>query len=156
VLVCTDVAARGLDIKGVSHVYNYDLPNEPKAYIHRIGRTARAGEEGIAISILSERDHDNFSRVLRDCDVDVQKAETPKVERVKIKRNDDRGRGRFGSRRGGFNRRPRQGGFRGSENRSSGSGFRGKGPRRSSGNRSGSGRPGRSNSSNRNRGSFRR
>ncbi|PIN76507.1 ATP-dependent RNA helicase, partial [Candidatus Woesearchaeota archaeon CG10_big_fil_rev_8_21_14_0_10_47_5] len=53
VLVCTDVAARGLDIKGVSHIYNYDIPSESKQYIHRIGRTARAGKEGKAISILS-------------------------------------------------------------------------------------------------------
>src|SRR3989344_757491 len=45
VLVCTDVAARGLDIKSVTHVYNYEVPPDPKDYIHRIGRTARAGEQ---------------------------------------------------------------------------------------------------------------
>ena len=44
VLVCTDVAARGLHIDNVSHIYNYDLPSDPKDYVHRIGRTARAGE----------------------------------------------------------------------------------------------------------------
>ena len=49
VLVATDIAARGIDIAGLSHVFNYDLPNEPEAYIHRIGRTGRAGKEGIAI-----------------------------------------------------------------------------------------------------------
>ncbi|PNX49954.1 MAG: helicase SNF2, partial [Thermoplasmata archaeon M8B2D] len=49
VLVATDVAARGLDIKDVSHVYNYDVPKTPKEYIHRIGRTARAGENGNAV-----------------------------------------------------------------------------------------------------------
>jgi len=59
VLVCTDVAARGLDIKSVSHVYNYDIPNDPKDYIHRIGRTARAGEEGKAVTILASRDYEN-------------------------------------------------------------------------------------------------
>ena len=50
VLVATDIAARGLDIAGLSHVFNYDLPNEPEAYIHRIGRTGRAGLDGDAIS----------------------------------------------------------------------------------------------------------
>jgi ATP-dependent RNA helicase RhlE len=50
VLVATDIAARGIDVDGVSHVINYDLPNVPESYIHRIGRTARAGNSGIAIS----------------------------------------------------------------------------------------------------------
>jgi ATP-dependent RNA helicase RhlE len=50
VLVATDIAARGIDVPGVSHVINYDLPNVPESYVHRIGRTARAGREGIAIS----------------------------------------------------------------------------------------------------------
>ena len=49
-LVATDIAARGIDIAGLSHVFNYDLPNEPEAYVHRIGRTGRAGLEGTAIS----------------------------------------------------------------------------------------------------------
>jgi ATP-dependent RNA helicase RhlE len=50
VLVATDIAARGIDVDGVSHVINYDLPNVPESYVHRIGRTARAGNSGIAIS----------------------------------------------------------------------------------------------------------
>jgi ATP-dependent RNA helicase RhlE len=50
VLVATDIAARGLDIVGLSHVLNYDLPNEPESYIHRTGRTGRAGASGIALS----------------------------------------------------------------------------------------------------------
>lgn len=53
VLVATDIAARGLDIKGVSHVINYDVPNNPEEYIHRIGRTARASETGDAITFVS-------------------------------------------------------------------------------------------------------
>jgi ATP-dependent RNA helicase RhlE len=57
VLVATDIAARGIDVKGISVVVNYDLPNEPEAYVHRIGRTARAGAEGLAFSLCdpSER-----------------------------------------------------------------------------------------------------
>ena len=50
VLIATDIAARGIDVAGLSHVINYDLPNEPEAYVHRIGRTGRAGHEGDAIS----------------------------------------------------------------------------------------------------------
>ena len=51
VLIATDIASRGIDIKGLSHVFNYDVPNVPEDYVHRIGRTARAGHEGIAISL---------------------------------------------------------------------------------------------------------
>lgn len=59
VLVATDVAARGLDVDSITHVFNYDLPNEPEAYVHRIGRTGRAGATGIAISFCDrdERGH---------------------------------------------------------------------------------------------------
>jgi superfamily II DNA/RNA helicase len=52
-LVATDIAARGIDVEGISHVINFDLPNEPESYVHRIGRTARAGAEGVAISFCS-------------------------------------------------------------------------------------------------------
>ena len=52
-LVATDIAARGIDIEGVTHVVNYDLPNVPESYVHRIGRTARAGAAGIAISFCN-------------------------------------------------------------------------------------------------------
>jgi len=51
-LVATDIAARGIDVDGISHVVNYDLPNEPETYVHRIGRTARAGAAGVAISLV--------------------------------------------------------------------------------------------------------
>jgi superfamily II DNA/RNA helicase len=60
-LVATDIAARGIDVDGVSHVINYDLPNIPESYVHRIGRTARAGAAGIAISFCS-RDEAPFLR----------------------------------------------------------------------------------------------
>lgn len=86
VLVCTDVASRGLDIPGVSHVYNYDIPKESKQYIHRIGRTARAGEDGKAINLLSEKDHENFRRIQKDYHISVVKEEKPYIERIQTKR----------------------------------------------------------------------
>jgi ATP-dependent RNA helicase RhlE len=55
ILVATDIAARGIDVKGIDLVVNYDLPNEPDSYVHRIGRTARAGSEGRAISLCDEK-----------------------------------------------------------------------------------------------------
>ena len=55
-LVASDVAARGLDIPSVSHVFNFDLPTHAEDYVHRIGRTGRAGREGVAISIATKAD----------------------------------------------------------------------------------------------------
>lgn len=63
VLVATDVAARGLDIPNVKHVYNYELPNVPEAYVHRIGRTARAGKEGAAIAFCSMEEMDDLMEI---------------------------------------------------------------------------------------------
>jgi len=116
ILVATDVAARGLDIKNVTHVYNYDSPKTSEEYIHRIGRTARAGEKGEAITLLSQRDYEDFGNVRRDHSLDIQKLEVPQVERVAFISGERRGRfdGRSTSRFGPGSRQ----GFHG---RSSGS-----------------------------------
>jgi superfamily II DNA/RNA helicase len=63
VLVASDVAARGLDVKGVSHVINFDVPWQPDDYIHRIGRTGRAGMKGIAITLASRADGEAIDRI---------------------------------------------------------------------------------------------
>lgn len=63
VLVATDVAARGIDIDNVTHVINYDLPGEPESYVHRIGRTARAGTSGTAISLCTPADRDSLKAI---------------------------------------------------------------------------------------------
>lgn len=63
ILVSSDVAARGIDIQDVSHVINFDIPAIPEEYIHRIGRTARAGKEGIAISFVSEKEEPKFETI---------------------------------------------------------------------------------------------
>jgi len=107
VLVCTDVAARGLDIKGVSHVYNYDVPADAENYVHRIGRTARAGNDGIAITILASRDYENFSKINKRI-VEVERVESPKFESIYVEKkprrefNSRSSGGRFGGGRGGF------------------------------------------------------
>jgi len=69
-LIATDIAARGIDVDGVSHVINYDLPNVPESYVHRIGRTARAGAEGVAISFC---DHEEAA-YLRDIERTIRMA----------------------------------------------------------------------------------
>jgi ATP-dependent RNA helicase RhlE len=61
-LVATDIAARGIDVDGISHVVNFDLPNVPETYVHRIGRTARAGAEGIAISLIAGAEEMGYLR----------------------------------------------------------------------------------------------
>ena len=85
ILICTDVAARGLDIQGVSHVYNYDLPPESKEYLHRIGRTARAGNEGKVINIVASRDYENFGNILKNRELTIKNEQTPEVPPVRIK-----------------------------------------------------------------------
>jgi len=87
VLVCTDVAARGLDIKNVSHVYNYDSPADSSQYVHRIGRTARAGKDGIAVTILGSRDYENFSQIKRE-HPEIERIELPAFEKALMERKD--------------------------------------------------------------------
>lgn len=101
VLVATDVAARGLDIKDVTHIYNYDTPKTAKEYVHRIGRTARAGEEGKAVTLLTKRDHDNFRRIQKEYEMEIERAEMPEFKRVPFSRDSGRQPDRRGSDRRG-------------------------------------------------------
>ncbi len=120
ILVASDVAARGLDIKNVGHIINYDLPKTSNEYIHRVGRTARAGSEGKVLCLLSRADWDNFSRVLQDPSIQIEKIATPKFEKVQFTMGGDRrpfrgnqpSQRRFGSPRG-HSDRPQSGGHGG-------------------------------------------
>ncbi|WP_306453945.1 DEAD/DEAH box helicase [Bacillus sp. FJAT-45350] len=62
-LVATDVAARGLDVEGVTHVFNYDIPQDVESYIHRIGRTGRAGDEGVALTLVASKDRQSLQMI---------------------------------------------------------------------------------------------
>lgn len=86
VLVATNVAARGIDIENVTHIYHYDVPRTPTEYIHRIGRTARAGENGTAVTLLTRPDHDNFRRVQRDDKLEIEREEVPDFKKVSFDR----------------------------------------------------------------------
>jgi len=102
VLVATDVAARGLDFKDVTHIFNYSVPNNPEDYVNRIGRTARAGKTGKAIVLLTREDFDSLSRVVNTFDYDMVEIEVKDYERLPFRRGEG-GRGRFGGERRGGN-----------------------------------------------------
>ncbi|MBU3092443.1 DEAD/DEAH box helicase [Clostridium sp. CF011] len=70
-LVASDLAARGLDIVGVSHIFNLDIPENPKDYLHRVGRTARMGEHGFALSITEERELDLIKNYEKDFNIEI-------------------------------------------------------------------------------------
>lgn len=78
VLIGTDILSRGIDVVGVSLVLNYDAPPDPEDYIHRIGRTARAEKEGVAITFINQRDQPKFARIEALMGYDVDKKDMPK------------------------------------------------------------------------------
>ena len=85
-LVATDVAARGLDIQQISHVVNYDVPSEPEAYVHRIGRTGRAGREGVAITLLDPREQWLLRNIERVTKRKIEVATVPTVADLRARR----------------------------------------------------------------------
>ncbi len=130
ILVATDVAARGLDIPIVRHVYNYDLPNVPDNYVHRIGRTARAGADGAAIAFCSPEECDELKAIQKVMKYTIPVAGgTPWMDMDEPQQK---------------NKGPRRGGGGGGGRRFGGGGGGKPGGGKPGGNRSGGGRPGRS------------
>ena len=85
-LIATDVAARGLDVSHVSHVFNYDVPSATESYVHRIGRTGRAGRTGIAITLAEPREHWMLKNIERVTKVPIEVAQLPTVADLKSRR----------------------------------------------------------------------
>ena len=86
ILVTTDIAARGLDIEGVTHVFNYDIPRDTEGYIHRIGRTGRAGQEGMAITFVNARQYTQLRRIEAGIKGHIQKDLSSKSLASRLKR----------------------------------------------------------------------
>ena len=82
VLVATDVAARGIDVSNLTHVINYSLPHDPESYVHRIGRTGRAGNEGTAITFITPREYRRLMFIQRIAGTDIKKSRIPKVKDI--------------------------------------------------------------------------
>jgi ATP-dependent RNA helicase DeaD len=84
-LCCTDVAARGIDVNDLTHVINYELPQDNESYVHRIGRTGRAGNKGIALSIIDPRDESKIGHIERKTKAKIERIKVPTVESITTK-----------------------------------------------------------------------
>jgi len=82
ILVATDVAARGIDVSNITHVINYSLPQDPESYVHRIGRTGRAGNEGTAITFVTPSEYQKLKMISRVANTNIKKEKVPGVEEI--------------------------------------------------------------------------
>ncbi len=88
ILIATDVAARGLDVNDVTHVFNYHLPFDSESYVHRIGRTGRAGKEGMAVSIVTPHEFRMLQKIQKDTGGKLEAKVVPNINSVKEKKTD--------------------------------------------------------------------
>ncbi|HIP59327.1 MAG TPA: DEAD/DEAH box helicase [Campylobacterales bacterium] len=87
-LIATDVAARGLDVNNVSHVFNYHIPFDSESYVHRIGRTGRAGKEGLAITIVTPHEFNSLKKIQKDVGSALEPKVIPTIKDVQMKNKD--------------------------------------------------------------------
>ncbi len=141
ILVATDVAARGIDVPGITHVFNFDLPKFAEDYVHRIGRTGRAGRTGAAISFVSKIDLQSLGRIEKLLNTKIDITEVEGLE-ARFKPQAGRGFGGGGGRRdgGGYGRRDGGGGYGRRDGGGSSGGYAG---RRDGGSSTGGGYAGR-------------
>jgi ATP-dependent RNA helicase DeaD len=83
ILVATDVAARGLNVKEITHVFNYHMPFDPESYVHRIGRTARAGQKGTAITLLTPIEYHSLQRIAKTVGTKLTQKQIPTLFEMK-------------------------------------------------------------------------
>ncbi len=88
ILIATDVAARGLDVNDVSHVFNYHIPFDSDSYVHRIGRTARAGKDGVAISIVTPHEFNSLLKIQKSVGSELETKVIPTIHDVQMKKKD--------------------------------------------------------------------
>lgn len=133
-LIATDVAARGLDVEGVTHVFNYDIPQDAESFIHRIGRTGRAGTKGIAITFYSTDDRPTLDMIEKELNITIKKEnigtgnsqedkKSSSASKSTVKKNNNRQTPRKTEGRSDGKRNPKQhreGSQKGQENRKSG------------------------------------
>ena len=82
ILVATDVAARGIDVNNLTHVINYSIPQEPESYVHRIGRTGRAGNKGVAVTFVTPKEISKLTRIQKLTKTDIKREKIPKIEDI--------------------------------------------------------------------------
>jgi ATP-dependent RNA helicase DeaD len=88
-LIATDVAARGIDVENISHVINYDIPQDPESYVHRIGRTGRAGKKGLALTLVTPREMKHLRSIEAEIKHPIQAKDLPSIEEIKEKQQEN-------------------------------------------------------------------
>ncbi len=88
ILIATDVAARGLDVSNVTHVFNYHIPFDSESYVHRIGRTGRAGKEGVAISIVTPHEFNSLKKIQKNVGSQLESKVIPSIADVQMRQKD--------------------------------------------------------------------